>query len=384
MIPETADVVIIGSGVMGLSTAYYLKRKSVNRIIVLERDSVIGGHSTGRCAGGFRHQFSTNINVSLSRLSIDLLAAFDDETHCGIGMNRCGYLFALTENDDIASFRAAMELQKSAGIDTTWLSNGEIQKMLPMIECCDVVGGSYTGSDGLLDVGAIVNGYITSLKANGVIFLPKTPATGIVIRNGSVTSVLTPRGSISTSVVVNSAGPWAASVSKMTSIDLPVTRVKQQLFVTSEIPWVSKDLPVVVFPGQGIGFHREGKGLLSGMHRMDPNGTDPNVDPAWEALHCEKLVERIPSIARSSVASSWAGYYAMTADHHPIVGRVSGIIGMYSLAGFCGHGFMHSPACGMLMSEEIVDGKAFTLDISALSAERFDHNTELTREFLLI
>lgn len=386
MLPDKADIIIIGSGAMGLSTAYNLALHGCSNIVVLEGDSFPGGHSTGRCAGGFRHQFSTEINIMLSKMSFRLLQDFKDQMLCNTKVDNCGYMFVLTENDDIDGFKNAVLLQRKLGVDTKWLEPEEIRKRIPMVNLKDVVASTYNELDGLIDVGNIINLYINAINRMGVKLFVDTQVLDIEISKGRISHVVTSKGNIKTSVVVNAAGPWSMEIGKMVQVDLPVKPVRQQLFVTSELNWITKDFPVVIFPYEGIGFHKEGKCLLSGLNKdgTDKLSMNPSVDTDWELYHCEKLIERIPDTEDSQVISSWAGFYDMTPDLHPIIGRIPGIEGFYCITGFSGHGFMHSPACGLLLSEEILYGKAKSLDISSLYVNRFNHSEKKSAEFFRI
>jgi sarcosine oxidase subunit beta len=372
LIPNTADVVIIGSGAAGLSTAYYLAQKGVTDLVIFERDRQAGGHSTGRCAGGFRHQFATRINVELSKLSMNLFAGLAEETGCAFDLNFCGYLFGLTVRDDLDAFEAAVALQRESGIAAQWLTAREVREMLPRVRLDDLVAGTYYGRDGLIGVDGVIKGWLGAIKRAGIRLFENTAVVDIGAHNGKIIYVDTTQGRIDTPAVVNAAGPWAGQIGKMVRADLPVKPVMQQLLVTSAIQWMTKDFPVVILPAEGLGLHREGNGLLTGLHRTEDSGGDtPEVDIDWENRHCEQLLKRIPALEETEVESSWAGFYAITPDLHPILGEVPFVKGFFCINGFSGHGFMHSPACGLLLSEVILDGKAHSLDIAPLRIERF-------------
>lgn len=372
MLPKTADIVVVGSGAMGLSTAYQLVKKGFTNVVILERDALAGGHSTGRCAGGFRHQFATRINVELSQLSLKMLADFPAELECQFEMDYCGYLFALTAQDDIPAFENSVRLQQELGIATQWLDSAAIGKMLPQIRLDNVVGGTFYAQDGLVEVGGVIQGWLAALERRGVRVLKANPVVDIGVHNGRIAYVDTNQGRIHTPVVVNAAGPWASRLGAMVGVDLPVKPVAQQLLLLGQIPWVTRDFPVVIFPAEGLGLHREGNGLLTGLHREEAGVCEaPEVDPEWENRHCEQLLQRVPGLEDAEIASSWAGLYEMTPDLHPILGSVPEVEGFFCINGFSGHGFMHSPACGLLLSEEIIDGRAHSLDIASLHIGRF-------------
>jgi len=387
MIPRTADVVIIGGGIMGLSTAYHLTRCGCKNVVLLEREDNLGSQTTSCCAGGARHQFSTQINIQLSLLSIQMLKTFEEDPGYPIDSHWCGYTFILTQEDDIEAFEHAVDLQRSLGVETQWLTADALREQFPMMHLEDVVAGTFYAHDGLADPGAVVNGYATAARRQGAMLVTGLPVTDIVTQGGRVCRVATPQGQIATSVVVNAAGPWAAQVGQMVNTVIPIKPVRQQLLVTTPLPEIPADFPVVIFPARGLGFHREGNGLLTGMTRSieDATSTDftQQVDGKWEAMHCEVAIKRLPCLQRAGVVSHWAGLYEVTPDLHPILGRVPPVEGFYCITGFSGHGFMHASISGLLLSEEILDGRAHTLDINPLRIDRFQQQQILAEHYIV-
>jgi sarcosine oxidase subunit beta len=386
MIPKNADIVIIGGGAMGISTAFYLARKGCANIVVLEREDYMGGHTTSRSSGGFRHQFSTKINIELSQISLSLLRAFKTGYPYEIDLDLCGYMFLLTTEDKTGDIKKAIALQQQLGVGTQWQSPDEIKRRLPMMNLEDVVGGTFCQEDGLINPSSVVDGYLQAARSLGTRFCTNVEVVDILLHKNQVQGIATSKGKINTHIVVNAAGPWAYQIGNMVKITLPIIPGHQQLLVTSPLGWVSKDFPVVIFLDEGLGFHKEGKGLLTGLNKpgKTTSKTITNIDPDWEAFHCQKAINRIPALAEARVISRWAGYYEMTPDLHPIIGNIPPINGFYCIAGFSGHGFMHSPACGLLLSEEIIEGSAHTLDISPLKPERFYKENGLNKEYLKI
>ncbi|HHV28123.1 NAD(P)/FAD-dependent oxidoreductase [Acetivibrio mesophilus] len=373
MIPKTANVVIIGSGAMGASTAYHLAKMGVKDIVILEKEEVPGGHTTSRCAGGFRHQFSTKINVLLSKLSIEKIRYLQEELNYNFDINYCGYVFLLTENDDLSFFKNAVKMQNELNVNTQWLELNEIKEMLPMMRIDDVIAATYYEYDGLMEPSSLVNAYLSEAEKMGVKIFTGETVIGIDTKDNKIEGIATISGKISTPIVVNAAGPWAGEIGKLVNVNIPIKPVMQQLFFTSKIEWVSNSFPVVIFPYEGLGFHKEGDGLLTGMTKppVKDNCFELMIDEEWELLHCEKAIQRIPDIENTYIRSRWAGFYEETEDDHPIVGSIPGIDGFYCIAGFNGHGFMQSPICGQLLAEEIIYGKARSLDIEILRVERF-------------
>ena len=383
-LPPTADVVIIGGGVMGTSTAYHLALKGCRNVLLLEREPFFGIQATGRCAGGIRYQFGTEINVRLSLLSLPMLDRFEEELGQPIDLRYCGYLFLLTNPADVAAFRQNVEMQNRLGVMTRWLEPEEIARMVPLINLEGVLAGTFHERDGLADPNSVVQGYVSGARRLGARLLNDVEVTGIEVAGGRVRGVVTNRGRVAAPVVVNAAGPWAGEVGRMAGVEVPIVPIRRQIVVTGPIPEVPPDFPFVIDFAQSLYFHREGPGILTGMSNPnEPPGFDQSVDEEWELVHLEAAMKRMPILEKATLASHWAGLYEVTPDAHPILGRVPDLEGFYIIGGFSGHGFMHGPICGLLLAEEILDGRAHTLDISSLSITRFREG-RLIREYNVV
>ena len=370
-LPKTADAIIIGGGVMGASTAYHLAARGQKNILLLEKEDFFGTGATGRCAGGVRYQFGTQINIRLSLESLPMLERFKDEIGQIIDYRKTGYLFLQTNQAEVAVFKRNVELQNRLGAKTEWLSGDEIRKRLPMMHLKDVIAGSFNPRDGLVDPNSVVMGYISAAQRLGCQAISSISVTGIQTRSGRVVAVNTPDQIISTPVVVDATGPWANLTGQMAGIQIPVTPLRRQWLTTNALPELPTDFPFVIDFAQSLYFHPEGRGLLSGMSNPhETPGYDQSIDSEWELVHMEAAVKRLPLLERAGLASRIAGLYEVTPDAHPIFGKTP-VEGYYVVTGFSGHGFMHGPIAGKLMSEIILDGKATTLDISMLDLARF-------------
>lgn len=369
---RTADAVVVGGGVMGASTAYHLARKGCRQVLLLERNPLFGQEATGKCAGGIRYQFATEINIRLSQASLPMLDRFEDELGQAIDLRRCGYLFVLTNERDVEAFRAIVALQNRLGVGTQWLTGDEVRERLPLLRLDDALAGTWNAADGLADPNGVVQGYIAGASRLGATCLTDVEVTGLRVEGGRVRAVQTRQGEVETPLVVNAAGPWAGEVGKMAGVDIPVVPLRRQIAVTTPIPQLPRDFPFVIDFARSLYFHREGAGLLTGMSNPHERpGFDQRVDAEWELVHFAAALERMPLLADAGIASRWAGLYEVSPDAHPILGRVPEVEGLYCIAGFSGHGFMHGPICGLLLAEEIVDGRAHSLDISSLGLSRF-------------
>ncbi len=369
----SADVVVIGGGIMGASTAFHLATRGTTNVVVLESGEMFGLGSTGLNAGGIRYQFATSVNIELSKLSIGMMERFASEMGQEVGLRRCGYLFMLDRDEDLAQFERNVAVQNQHGVPSQIVDAKQIGELAPEVNLDGIIGGSWCPRDGLVDPNGLLQGYVSNASRLGVTLLTKTPAIGIDVQGGRIRRVVTAQGSIETETVVIAAGPWSKSIGAMAGIDLPIEPIRRQIAVTSAIPSLRPDFPFVIDFSQSLYFHREGPGLLTGMsNNNEPPGFDTNVDEDWRLHHLEHAMERLPLLAETEISAEWAGLYEVTPDDQAILGRIPGVDGLVCCAGFSGHGLMHGPGAGLLMAEEILDGRAHTIDIDPLRWTRFE------------
>lgn len=372
MLPKTAEIVIIGGGVMGVSAAYHLAKRGFKNIVLLEKLEFFGQASTGRCAGGIRHQFSTAVNIELSKQSIAMMQRFEEEIGQPIDLKLNGYLFLLSTEAEMAQFRQNVALQNAHGITSQILSVAEIAGRVPLINLNGVIGGSYYAGDGIADPSGVVNGYAAAAKRLGVELFSGVEVISIEVQNGRIQAVHTTQGTIQTPRVLNAAGAWAAQIGAMAGVSLPITPENQQILVTQPISELPSDFPFVIDFHQRLYFHLESGGILTGYSKTGQASTfSQNVDEDWTFAHIEKAIERFPLLEKAAKRTEWAGLYEVTPDAHPIIDDISTVAGLTVCAGFSGHGFMHGPIAGLLCAELITEGKAQTVDISALNYARF-------------
>ncbi len=382
-LPIKANMIVIGGGVMGASSAYHLAKRGVRDIILLEKEAYFGQGATGRCAGGVRYQFTTEVNIRLSQASLPMLAGLEEETGQTADYRPCGYLFLLTRESDLDIFRRNVAFQNQLGVPTQWLDGDEIRRMLPMMRLGDVLAGTIHEKDGLADPNSVVMAYINAAQRLGVETYNDCEVTGISAAGSRVQGVETATGTIECDLVVNAAGPWAGQLGKLAGVEIPITPLRRQMFTTTPLPQIPSDFPFVIDFEQSLYFHREGPGLLIGMSNPDEKpGFDQTVDPEWELVNMEAAAARLPLLEQAGVTSRWAGLYENTPDAHPVFGATP-LEGFYICAGFSGHGFMHGPIAGKLMSEIILDGQANTVDVGALDLDRFKRG-QLIQEYNVV
>ena len=369
---SSADVVIVGGGCLGASVAYHLAVHDVTDVVLVEREPQLGTGSTGRNAGGFRHQFSHAANIALSKESIALLADFEAVVGYPIDFWPDGYLFLLSSEASVEAFRRNVTLQREHGIVVDWLSADDAAALCPGLNVDGVLAATYCADDGIADPNGVTMGFAKAAQARGVEIRRGSEVTAIEAEAGRVAAVGTSEGRIVTGCVVNAAGPWAREVGAMAGVAVPVTPERRHIFIAQLRPGdlPSSRLMVIDFESTFY-FHREGGGLLFGMG--DPE-EQPGFDTTvrWDFLPkvIDVAVRRLPALADAAVAHAWAGLYEMTPDHNPIIGPAAERAGFYTVAGFSGHGFQHSPAAGRIIADMIC-GRDPGLDVSPFAHDRF-------------
>ena len=386
-VKSTAEVVIIGGGCMGASTAYHLTRTGVRDVVLLERQPMLGMGSTGRNAGGVRHQFSSEANVKLSIESIGLFERFADEVGHEIDFHQDGYLFLLSTEKDLIDFRRNMEMQRRLGVEVEIVSLDRARQLAPGLELEGVIAGTFCQRDGIADPNGVTMGFAKAAQKGGAEIYRETEVTAIRAEAGRVVAVETTRGEISTRTVVNAAGPYAREVGNMAGVDVPVLPYRRHIFITEPIapgPSAPHSRIMVIDFETTFYFHREGAGILFGM--SDPEEpTSYNLTVSWEFLEkvTRTALDRLPVLGDAGIAHAWAGLYEMTPDAMPIIGPAQAVEGLFIVAGFSGHGFQHSPAAGRVLAEMIVKGVATGFDTMPFALDRFSRG-DGEREFNVV
>ncbi len=379
---ESADVVIAGGGISGCALAYQLAKRNVD-VVLLERET-LGSQSTGKCAGGVRQQFSTEDNVRVMRLSVKLLESFEQETGHPADFRQIGYLFVFTQPQQVEDFRHNMEMWHRVGLtEARWVDPAEAAKMVPVLNVEDVLGCTFCPTDGIASPADVTAGYATAARRLGARLREGVEVTGIDIASGRVQGVRTSAGDIATRLVIDCAGPWAASIGRMAGLEIPVLPYRRHIAVTGAFPAVPRNTPMTVDFHTSLYFHPEGDGVLMGMSdRTEPPAYVTDVN--WDFLEkmFEQAARRAPALAGAGVKTAWAGLYESTPDHQAILGPIAEIEGFWCASGFSGHGFMQAPAAALLVTQLLLDKKS-EIDISSFAFERFARGALVTERNII-
>jgi glycine/D-amino acid oxidase-like deaminating enzyme len=370
---ETADVVIVGAGIMGASTAYHLARRRLGKVVVVERDTICSG-SSALASGGIRHQYANRIGIELTTHSIVTYERFAEEFGVDPQFRQHGYLLLVTTEEEMALSARSVALQRSLGVEVDILTPDATRERFPYLHTRDLRAATFSPRDGYADPYLCTTAIAARARELGAMIRQHHEVVTFTRAGSRVTGVTTPHGAIEAPVVVIAAGCWSGVVGRLAGVDIPVVPRRRHKFVTAPFPAdkIPAATPFIIDPHAGFSIRREGEGILLGIGRTgEASAFNTEVDWSLTSPLGERAVHRAPVLAEAQLMRGWAGLYEMTPDQTGIVSAVPGIDGLFVIAGFSGHGFMHGPIAGQLMAELIADGRASTLDISALSLERF-------------
>jgi FAD-dependent oxidoreductase domain-containing protein 1 len=372
------DVIIVGGGIMGSTTAFYLTRKEPDlKVAVIERDPTYARASTTLSMANARIQFSLRQNVQISQYALEVLEHFEDEMAVAdkrprIGYHREGNLFVYDAAAAEADAKASLHMQRELGCKVQWWTPDEIRAHYPLYASRKLIGGTFGSQDGYFDAYAVLMAYKANAKAQGVVYI-EDEITRLLVRNRQIDGVGTAAGTTySATMVVNCAGAWCTELARTAGVDLPVNPVKRQCFCLDPAVKPDTPLPLTILPS-GLYFRTEtgGRLLLGKSMAEDPTGFDFTWDQKrfLERLWPE-LAEFVPAFERLKLVRGWAGLYAVnTLDGNAIIGEWPEIKGLYLANGFSGHGLQQGPAVGRYLSE-LITGATPTLDLSIFNPQR--------------
>lgn len=372
---ETADVVIIGGGIIGGSVAWHLARRQAGRILVLEKEKHTGRGATAYSAGGIREQFSSEINIRMSHYSLDVYGRFAEEMDQDIDYKKAGYMFLASSEETASALRRNVDLQNRLGVESRLITPQEAQERVRDLHVDDLRLAGFNARDGYVDPSSICQGYIQRGRDLEVEFRTGCSVTGLQVEGDRITGVITGDTVISTDVVVNATGPYLREIGSMAGVDIPAHPYRRMLFITEKFSLSPQLVPLTIDMATGFYFRQEGEGLMIGLaNAAEPSSYDTTLDWDYLPTILEHALHRIPTVENAEIGKGWAGLYDITPDHHALLGAFPERPNLFLAGGFSGHGVMHAPAAGRVVSEMIVDGEATTLDVSVLTPTRVREN----------
>lgn len=369
-LPEAAEVVILGGGIMGVSIAYHLAAAGVRDIVLLERDTV-GSGSSAKPMGGVRATFSDPGNIILGQRSLEAFERFDETFRTDIGLRQVGYLFLCRTEAEVQQVQRSIEVQNDLGGSSRMVSPEQAGRLNPLLETRSLLAGSFSPRDGFAQPAAVVAAYRAAAAGLGVLVAEHAEVLDIDAAGGGVRGVVTQRGSIRTGAVVCTAGAWSMQLGAMAGVHLPIRPVRRQIGITGSATERFPTVPFTLDLSTTLYFHNSFDGMLLGISNEDEEpGFGREFSRDWVPAFDRAAEVIAPSLVRRELTAGWAGLYENTPDHNAMIGSSATVDGFFYATGFSGHGFLQGPAVGELV-RDLYLGRGSFLDPAPFSADRF-------------
>ncbi len=383
---QTFDVIIIGAGIMGCSTAFTLAQRGL-KVAVLEKETV-GAGGTGKSSAIIRQHYSNELTVKMALHSLHVFQNFKERVGGECGFTRAGFV-AVVAAKDHEGLEANVKLQRSVGIKTELLSPEALLKLMPGLLTADLVSAAYEPESGYADPYLTVNGYANAARHLGAKIFLNTTVTGIRFSGGKVQGVDTTKEQFDAPLALNCAGPWGAQVAKMANLDIPARSCRVQVATFRRPAGYEAPHPVVADFIRATYFRPEtGNLTLVGMIDpaeaeavVDPDNYKEQVDSDFVLEAGEPLVHRYPPMERSQSTGGYASLYSITPDWHPIIDELPAGSGFFTSVGFSGHGFKLGPAIGLLNADMITGESAPEFPAHMFRAGRYAENDAVTGQY---
>lgn len=372
---SNAEVVIVGGGIIGVSTAYYLAKHGLKDIVLIEKGTICGG-STGRCGAGIRAQWGTEMNCRLGIAALDIFEQLDQELGMSVGLNQGGYLLVAYNEKELETLRNGMLLQNSLGIRSRMMTLSEAREICPGLAAEDAVGFFFHARDGHADPFLTTFAYLEAAKRLGVKCYRNTECTGVIVRENTVQGIETSNGTISAPIVINCAGAYAQIVARMAGIELPNWAERHEIMITEPVAPGVCPCMLMSFSGNYYIQQRPHGSIICGM---SPQGHPEDFEnkTTWQFIEAmsKTLVRLLPRTKGIRIARQWSGLYDMTPDAQPVIGETD-VKNFYHSTGYSGHGFMLAPVAGKILAQHIT-GQKQDIDFSMLDYRRFSRGEHI-------
>jgi glycine/D-amino acid oxidase-like deaminating enzyme len=386
-----ADVVVIGAGAFGVSTAYHLAARGLDVTLVDKFD--IGSQTSPRAAGLTQQIRPTPLMTEIARRSVEKLVTFSEETGEDLDVHQSGSVKIAKSETFSAQLRGEVSRGQDVGLDIDLVSPREAEALAPFLDASHAVACWYTRSDLFLEPGHLVRAYARAAERLGVRLLPNAEVVAIETRNAEVHGVVTALGRLRTSTVIDTAGAWTGLVSRMAGIDVPIVPTRHQLYITKPIEGVESTQPIVRVLDHNVYVRPERGGLMFGGYEPDPLQVDMEKrSPGFQVADLELDFEGLrgltqatstefPALVGAEVDEFRGGLPTMTADGEHIIDRVPGMNGLFVASGCCVGGLSVSPAVGEILAEWVLSGRP-PVDMAAMSLQRFGPGVQSRTDLL--
>lgn len=383
-LPQTADIVILGAGVMGTSIAFHLARRKAGNIVVLDKDHV-GRGGSGRSSALIRMHYSFPPEVQLALLSLDMFRNWQKIVGQPGDFRKTGFVRIVHANET-ERLKHNVEMQRKLGAKVELIDRKQLHELEPDWNVDEIELAAYEPDAGYGDGAAVAGDFLAAARDLGIAYFSRTQATEFKIEAGRCRGVITDRGTISAPMIVSATGPWTRPFFQKADCDLPIECEFHQVAILRNAPEMRGGGCACIDSVTATYFRSDAHdkflvGDFYGKRPIDPDNFPQRAcDESLEEI-IERTCRRIPKLAGAEVMRGVTGVYDMTPDSRPLLGEISGISGLYVCAGFSGMGFKISPAVGLVMSELILDGEGSSVDIRAFLPNRFAENHPIKGEY---
>ena len=374
---RTADVVVIGGGVIGTSVAYHLARMGAGRVVLLERKQLASG-ATGTSSGLVRMHYDNPLEAEIAFKSLETFQRFDEIVGGDCGFVRTGFLRTVKPHD-LERLKANVAMLQALGVNTWLVTGDEIGEIAHYLHVEDIPLAAYEPESGYADPHLTTMGFADAARRHGARIFQGVPVIGIETNGDRVTGVRTPQGEVAAPVAINAAGPWGALVAALAGVSLDLTIIHHQVAVVetpAKVPWphltvIDRLHRIYLRPETGhltlIGASHDNRSI--GADQLDTYNQNLTYETRNRVL--ERLCARVPAMETAAAHRGHAGVNEHTPDKHALLGPVPGVEGFYCAVGCSGHGFKESPVIGQAMAELVLNGRAEIVDITPLRLTRF-------------
>jgi sarcosine oxidase subunit beta len=383
-LPKTADIVILGAGVMGASIAFHLAKRKAGRIIVIDKDHV-GRGGSGRSSALIRMHYTFPPEVQLALVSLHMFRNWQETVGAPGDFRRTGFVRIVHPNE-ISRLQWNVEMQRKIGVTVELIDKHQLHELEPDWNVDEVELAAYEPDSGYGDGAGVAGDFLCAARNMGALYFPRTPAISLAVEGGGIRGVVTERGTISSPRVIAATGPWTRPLLEPAGFDVPIECEYHQVAILRNAPDMKGAGSACIDSVTATYFRSDAHdkflvGDFYGKRPVDPdNFPQRAADESLEEI-IERACRRVPKLARAEVMRGVTGVYDMTPDSRPLLGEVPGIGGLYVCAGFSGMGFKISPAIGLVMSELVLDGRGKCVDIDAFRPSRFAEKHPIKAEY---
>jgi len=360
------DIAVIGAGIMGMATAYYLSKNGVKPAVIDKE--YIGSGSTGRCIAGIRQQFSTPASIAVMKENVSLFSQMEEEFGFSVEFYQGGYLLMAHNEEMVEVFKSNIIIQRKEGINVSLLSPEEALSVVPKLNIEGLLAAAYCPDDGQAYPFAVLKGYKTKIDEKKADFFLHNPVIKFE-KKGNFLLYLEDGTVIEAEKVLLSAGPWTKELGRKIGLDLPLFPERHEAMITERIPRIIEPM-IVDYRKDGCYFQQMLTGQVIGCYTPSPNvpGLRKNSSREFLLEMGKRMIRLVPELESAAILRHWAGSYNMTPDGNPIVDKTP-IDNLYIASGMSGHGFMFGPALSKHLAH-FIDNDEWDMDFSEFSFSR--------------